>query len=344
MNSSPDSSETLSGSLMTPAGGTGSSLSCGREVTAHRLSPYVRPTTVLTNTGAKQIITLKQLPQRQRPSILRRVSGVSPIVVDSGPNKASPQPIIITTPQLPVKMLSASPATSSPATRPQTLLATGTPTLAPGVFTSTSASVVDEFSYVPRLGSLPKIPGACLREPGFAGDSTIPPAFTVVLGGIPVDLVNRLFASTNPNASRVLSSPRGAQTDASVSPTAAAVVAAPLATGKSISGPLFLPREGSAAAVTVTTPSNSVPPTPLSCLSTSISAPITMSSHVVHSRPIQPVALTNTVDKECGISGLQEVDESSAAVAELASEQHSVGLVSTEPYEEIEESIQITSA
>ncbi|VDN41336.1 unnamed protein product [Dibothriocephalus latus] len=65
---------------------------------------------------------------------------------------------------------------------------------------------------------------------------------------------------------------------------------------------------------------------------------------MVHSRPMQPVPLANRVEKECAISGLQEVDESSAAVAELASEQHSVGLVSTEPYEEIEESIQITSA
>ncbi|VDL88520.1 unnamed protein product [Schistocephalus solidus] len=97
MNPSPDSNETLSGSLVAPAGGTGSGLSCGHEVTTHRLSPYARPTAVLTNAGAKQIITLKQLPQRQRPSILRRVSGVSPIVVDSGPNKAQSQPIYIST-------------------------------------------------------------------------------------------------------------------------------------------------------------------------------------------------------------------------------------------------------
>uniref|UniRef100_A0A0X3Q803 Uncharacterized protein n=2 Tax=Schistocephalus solidus TaxID=70667 RepID=A0A0X3Q803_SCHSO len=283
MNPSPDSNETLSGSLVAPAGGTGSGLSCGHEVTTHRLSPYARPTAVLTNAGAKQIITLKQLPQRQRPSILRRVSGVSPIVVDSGPNKAQSQPIYISTPQLPMKMLSTVPVTSSPSTRPQSFLATDTPTLAAtGDVTPTSASVVDEFSYVPRLGSLPKIPGACLRKPGFAGDSTVPPAFTVVLGGIPVDLVNRLFAPTNPDASRLLSSMRGAPTGTSVSPTPAAVVAAPLATGKSISGPLFLPREGTAAAAIVSNPSDPVPSTPLSCLSTSISGRINSIRRLEH--------------------------------------------------------------
>lgn len=90
-------------------------------------------------------------------------------------------------------------------------------------------------TYVPRLGSLAKIPGVSLRKQDSSShsssnslDTSLPPAFTVVLGGIPSDLVTRLFSSTNPNTARIFSAPPNYNISPQFSPKAAAVIAAPL--------------------------------------------------------------------------------------------------------------------
>lgn len=106
-----------------------------------------------------------------------------------------------------------------------------------------------EEAYALQLGSLAKIPAsrlgkgvtATLTAPdGSCTDVTtvFPPAFTVVLGGLPTALAHRLLASDSPNA-RIF-----AQSSASLpaTPTAAAVIAAPPKPAEV--GGLFSPRIG----------------------------------------------------------------------------------------------------
>lgn len=82
--------------------------------------------------------------------------------------------------------------------------------------------------YEARLGCLAKIPTSRLGKANAAmpdGDgspSVFPPAFTVVLGGIPPNLAHRLFTSTN--SSRIFSQ---STVSLPVTPSAAAIIAAP---------------------------------------------------------------------------------------------------------------------
>ena len=86
-----------------------------------------------------------------------------------------------------------------------------------------------------RLGK-----GTTTLPEGDGPPSVFPPAFTVVLGGIPPNLAHRLFTSAN--SSQILSQPT---TSLPVTPSAAAVIAAPPI--PALSGSLFLPCVGSTA-------------------------------------------------------------------------------------------------
>ncbi|EUB64867.1 hypothetical protein EGR_00136 [Echinococcus granulosus] len=178
-----------------------------------------------------------------------------------------------------------------------------------------------EVRYEARLSSLAKIPASRLGKgnatmpDGNGSPSVFPPAFTVVLGGIPPNLAHRLFTSTN--SSRIFS-----QSAASlpVTPSAAAIIAAP--PNPDCTGSLFftssdLADENNAHSVGNTRPS--------------VVRAVTPNPHLV------------TV--VAGETGLSEVDESSAAVAELTSEEATVSVGQSEPFEEdIDESIQISTS
>lgn len=91
-----------------------------------------------------------------------------------------------------------------------------------------------------RLSTLPKIPssrlgkGATTLADGNSAPSIFPPAFTVVLGGMPAYLAHRLFTSIN--SSQIFSQPVN---NLPLSPSAAAVIAAPV--NPETSGCLFYP-------------------------------------------------------------------------------------------------------
>ncbi|VDD83409.1 unnamed protein product [Mesocestoides corti] len=177
-----------------------------------------------------------------------------------------------------------------------------------------------ETSYMSQLRSLAKIPASRLGKGGTGvadGDgqtSVFPPAFTVVLGGIPPNLAHRLFSS--PNSTRIFSQPT---TALPATPSAAAVIAAPPSPNKN--GSLFLPANN----VTVGNL-----PKPTTNPQSSVILPVSSTSHIV-SVVADGVALP-------------EVDESSSAVAELTSEETTVNMEQNEPFEEINDSIHISTA
>ncbi len=90
--------------------------------------------------------------------------------------------------------------------------------------------------YTPQLGSLAKIPASRLGkgvvaatangQDGLTPTTVFPPAFTVVLGGIPPALAHRLLATSanSPTSARVFSQPAATLP---ANPSAAAVIAAP---------------------------------------------------------------------------------------------------------------------
>ncbi|VDK39010.1 unnamed protein product [Taenia asiatica] len=178
-----------------------------------------------------------------------------------------------------------------------------------------------EVEYEARLSSLAKIPTSRLGKANATtpdGDglpSVFPPAFTVVLGGIPPNLAHRLFTSTN--SSRIFSQSSGSLP---VTPSAAAIIAAP--PNPDCTGSLFF------------TSSNLTGENDAHCVDnarTSMVQPLTTNPHLV------------TV--VAGEAALAEVDESSAAVAELTSEEATVSVGQNEAFEEdIDESIQISTS
>ena len=90
-----------------------------------------------------------------------------------------------------------------------------------------------------QLSSLAKIPairlgkGTTTISDGDGPPSVFPPAFTVVLGGIPPNIAHRLFTSSS---SQILSQP---VSTLPVIPSAAAIIAAPPI--PTVSGSLFFP-------------------------------------------------------------------------------------------------------
>ncbi|KAL5966651.1 hypothetical protein TSMEX_005616 [Taenia solium] len=178
-----------------------------------------------------------------------------------------------------------------------------------------------EVEYEARLSSLAKIPTSRLGKANATtpdGDglpSVFPPAFTVVLGGIPPNLAHRLFTSTN--SSRIFSQSSGSLP---VTPSAAAIIAAP--PNPDCAGSLFF------------TSSNLAGENGTHCVDnarTSMVQPLTTNPHLV------------TV--VAGETALAEVDESSAAVAELTSEEATVSVGQNEAFEEdIDESMQISTS
>ncbi|VDM16646.1 unnamed protein product [Hydatigera taeniaeformis] len=177
-----------------------------------------------------------------------------------------------------------------------------------------------ELGFETRLSSLAKIPTSRLGKnnattpDGDGSSSVFPPAFTVLLGGIPPNLAHRLFTSTS--SSRIFSQSSGSLP---MAPSAAAIIAAP--PNPDVTGPLFF----NSSDLTGENDAHCV-----GNVRSNMAQPLTTNPHLV------AVVAAETP--------LAEVDESSAAVAELASEEATVSVGQSEAFDDIDESIQISAS
>ncbi|KAM7539916.1 hypothetical protein Aperf_G00000023886 [Anoplocephala perfoliata] len=193
-----------------------------------------------------------------------------------------------------------------------------------------------------RLSTLPKIPssrlgkGATTLSDGDSVPSVFPPAFTVVLGGMPSYLAHRLFTSVN--SSQVFSQPVN---NLPLSPSAAAIIAAPV--NPEISGCLFYP----ISETVVETDEHTQQDVQQVCRdSRSVTVVVGDDAGITEASLAISLPLSLNWPPRCDLLGFfLQVDESTAAVAGLTSEVPAVSIGHAEQYEEeIDESIQISTS